>query len=1722
MRRGLLLVYMLLLLLPAIILALDICPIEKMPTEISIDHARHPRNIALGVTTNTIEVTTTLESVNRDTGERTALANREIVFEITLTDKFVSQTSSGLFTLSDTPSPFPVKTDADGTVSMIISTDRPMLETSMNPKKISYAITASFAPGTREPLLGSAKTVKYTPGSFPLISMEACFPLLLVFALLIGAMFASGQNPFGMLDFSRAAFRAPQMRHRPVKGVTVSPLKALGVEKLVKEKLMKPIVKNTIGIAGRILSGTGKGIQWAGKKIAGPESMKTQPIAMMKGAPPKMAVSGTAAGAKPAQAGIGAVAGRAARKGLGALVGGIGSIIGATGALTSGRAASIGGEKKTKKDLETEAKGKAAQMIKLTGKKEALEEKLNQLKTGKDKTGKEIMDEKGNPVKGSKALKGEIDRLVGQLATQKKEFQGAKGKEDVKAKADAIKATNAEIKKLSKELRGTMGAIQRTEGGIRKAELLTRMMAAKVTIEGKGKMTLDEARTLLQDGKITQAQFDAATVGTEARAARITALTEGLGTGALQKALDQLKTGKNEKGEAIKDEYGNPVKNVKTLEGELKGLRSLLAVQQKELRGAKGKKENIKEMAGAVKATEGKINEVTGRMRGLLTRIRGMENDIKEAERLTRMMAAKVTIEGKGKMTLDEARKLLQDGKITQDQFNGALKTASVKMTPLDIAEREAGLTGLTFARLGVALGLTEDAYKKEPSKSAMDLLREGFMEGIGGGIRIWSIAYQQVRGIPPSGTMTEEERKQVKALLERLLLPSEEKKGEDLEKVKVAMLASLGNLVGILGPGGPTVKVNGKEMSLNSAIHMLARNEVTLEKFEKALGAANIKIGSKNITAFETLVKLNAGEAGKATPLDRLITNGAPESDYVTLFQKTEGYSPKVAKLLAGAVWNGGQWLDDMHVDSGGITRDQRRDFGAAFGWNVNHVNEVMSNARLKENENTMVMVNGKDVTLRQAVGQVLNGNVSLSEFKAALNISKVENTGDILGKVRGADRKYESFLVNEKGIVSTGTNRAGLPILSDSEKANLAIWNTESRPSKIDYMAWQAASAENDRQNSINNISLFAEPNAFEKAIQGDEKGAIKALDKLRNDPLAMGIVLKEISSRGIPQLRETAEQITIKDLTAELSNAKGNESELKRIKEKLGGLGLPTERAIDISDLRGSTKAMDIARSNFDVLIKGEMLRDKIVGSIVAPNFEGMMESDPRFGKMVHKREDAAVKADAESLAAEKRASPTKLSPIESLAAEKMGHDRSLTYDMAVLLATGEREETIRSQTRTQVMGEIITNISSTVATEQKALNDVQQRLAETNPRAVGYESLKKTEEEIQGKISAIKSGAKPFMDEIKQVDTLIGISKTYDPEMFKVRTLYDNAVFEGAVDATAAEKTARELSHATNGMPVETAETEIGRQLKELRTRVDGINAKSGSTQPAVYDTETGKITTVERRDMENLEKEGKIETIDGIRAEIERLKKQQRTIDKAKEEFNYFQNGVSDLARAFRTPVPSDPSYPIIDYAQNASKQLDLTVPATAPAVVNAVLAYSAIEPELAKDARKRLNDRIEDNAAKFEDMFWYGTVKPEEMKVFKVKAEEPKPNVFKINVTQPEPEKPNVSKPPPLISPTPKEPKPPIAPEPARPENKPPEKFEIDTTFRPIARPEYKVEQTGGSGGTFKPSEAEAPKAKIEGPTVTEKAKEVVESYKEDVSTIWEWAKSKVKKEEKK
>lgn len=313
--------FLILFVLPSLLTAFEICPVEKLPTKITIEHSRHPRNLAIGVTENWIDVEITLTWQNPDTGESGPMQGKEVLIEMTLLDKFLAMREGGFLELTSSPSQMLLVTDEGGKIPLKIPTDPPMFPIRMDPRKISYSITANYAPKPKEPFIGSSAQETYVPSAMPPISMAACMPLLVVLALLMAAMYASGRNPFAFLDISRFAFRGPGMRRAAVKKVMIAPPKA------VEAKLAgftTPLVKAAWGVAKGVV-----GTATVGAVRATGAALK--------------AVGKGAAAIAPKGAGVAAKAAAAPLKGIGLVAGALG------GALTRGK------EKEPETGLEREA-----------------------------------------------------------------------------------------------------------------------------------------------------------------------------------------------------------------------------------------------------------------------------------------------------------------------------------------------------------------------------------------------------------------------------------------------------------------------------------------------------------------------------------------------------------------------------------------------------------------------------------------------------------------------------------------------------------------------------------------------------------------------------------------------------------------------------------------------------------------------------------------------------------------------------------------------------------------------------------------------------------------------------------------------------------------------------------------------------------------------------------------------------------------------------------------------------------------------------------------------------------------------------------------------------------------------------------------------------------------------------------------------------------------------
>jgi Skp family chaperone for outer membrane proteins/ribosomal protein L29 len=194
--------------------SLEICPIEKNPSFIDINHFRDRTN-------NKIQITIYLKG-KTESGE-IPLANQNI----TLTGSVFTYTFSQI-----------LKTDLDGVARYNISTcgsDSIIPRKCVDPSTLSYNITAIYE-GTKG-FYGSIKNVGYRPIATSIINPIACLPFLLILGLLMAAMYASGRDPFAYFDFSRFIFRPPRPE-RVAKGTTLA-VYIPGAEKAKEKKKME-------------------------------------------------------------------------------------------------------------------------------------------------------------------------------------------------------------------------------------------------------------------------------------------------------------------------------------------------------------------------------------------------------------------------------------------------------------------------------------------------------------------------------------------------------------------------------------------------------------------------------------------------------------------------------------------------------------------------------------------------------------------------------------------------------------------------------------------------------------------------------------------------------------------------------------------------------------------------------------------------------------------------------------------------------------------------------------------------------------------------------------------------------------------------------------------------------------------------------------------------------------------------------------------------------------------------------------------------------------------------------------------------------------------------------------------------------------------------------------------------------------------------------------------
>jgi len=277
-RKAALLILFALLLQLSFSYAAQICPIDKVQTQINIGHTREPRNLAIGQPENKIAVTiglTALENGSKSVPLPGSNLSVTVLMPTTGADGKVVET----YVLDQQ-----MTTDDVGEVSFEVSTG------DFNPRKIKYVISAVYVPEARSIYLGSGKTETYTPGAISPISLAACFPFALVGGLLMAALFAIGKDPFAFFDFSRVAFRPPPVRVKPPKAIRIEP------GTLIKGALGTLSAARTLAVgAGKILSGktpdTIKAYR-AGKEAYNKEYSKELAVQAGKQPPKRFALSG--------------------------------------------------------------------------------------------------------------------------------------------------------------------------------------------------------------------------------------------------------------------------------------------------------------------------------------------------------------------------------------------------------------------------------------------------------------------------------------------------------------------------------------------------------------------------------------------------------------------------------------------------------------------------------------------------------------------------------------------------------------------------------------------------------------------------------------------------------------------------------------------------------------------------------------------------------------------------------------------------------------------------------------------------------------------------------------------------------------------------------------------------------------------------------------------------------------------------------------------------------------------------------------------------------------------------------------------------------------------------------------------------------------------------------------------------------------------------------------
>jgi len=210
-RKAAVILLLMFFLQAAAVFAAQVCPIDKIPTEVRISHSRAPRNLAMGQTDNKIIIALSL--IAQDTsGKTTSISGSNLSVTVTIP----VADSSGRTIQTNVIDSQQMTTDSFGQITFEVKTGN------FDPRKIQYTISAIYVPEPRSVYIGSGDSESYTPAAISPASLSACFPFFLVAGLLMAALYAAGKDPFGFFDFSRAAIRPPPIRARQPKLISVS------------------------------------------------------------------------------------------------------------------------------------------------------------------------------------------------------------------------------------------------------------------------------------------------------------------------------------------------------------------------------------------------------------------------------------------------------------------------------------------------------------------------------------------------------------------------------------------------------------------------------------------------------------------------------------------------------------------------------------------------------------------------------------------------------------------------------------------------------------------------------------------------------------------------------------------------------------------------------------------------------------------------------------------------------------------------------------------------------------------------------------------------------------------------------------------------------------------------------------------------------------------------------------------------------------------------------------------------------------------------------------------------------------------------------------------------------------------------------------------------------------------------------------------------------------